>query len=117
MKPIGETYGIDLRALDGKRLDAPTQNCPGAKLRVTRKDLATMKEGGERFWSNKRDVPIPVDGYGDARVYCTNLVHVGDRGCDGTPVVYGLCSSCHGLEEDNRMTLRERHNVREGQTR
>ena len=117
MKPIGETYGIDLRVLDGARIETTTPQCPGAKLRVTRKDLATMKEGGERFWDNKKADPIPVDGYGDARVFCTNQVQVGDRGCDGTPVVYGICSSCHGLEEDNRATLRERQKVREGQTR
>jgi hypothetical protein len=119
MKSLGDVVGVDLRALDGKPLgQRPTPVCPGARMRVTRKDYDAMRQAGERFrHEDQTRKNIPVDGYGDARVYCTNLVEIGEKGCTGEPIEYGLCASCSRTEQDNRLTLREREKARSGNVR
>lgn len=107
MKPLG----IDLRRLSADAPSAPTTpDCPGARLRLTRSDYDRLSDGGERFASKRQD--IPVDGYGDARVLCTNHVARIPSTASGATQHYGLCHSCSGLEADNRMTLRERARVK-----
>lgn len=88
--------------------------CPGASIRITREDMREMQRQGERFTTDTR---IPGSGYGSARVHCTNLVEPirpepPQPGRPQQPHMvghYGLCSSCHGLEESNRGTLRARN--------
>ena len=84
--------------------------CPGAWLRVTRNDAATLTAGGERFVPGGE--PIPRDGYGNVRVRCDRPVAVVESRWSKQPVSMGLCSSCHDLEEDNRMMLAERQGRR-----
>ena len=76
MRSLGDVMGVDLSALDGKPLgQRPTPGCPGARMRVTRKDFDALVEAGERFQNETIARKfIPTDGYGDARVYCTDLV-------------------------------------------
>lgn len=107
MKPIGDVYGIDLSALNGAPLgQRPTPECPGARIRITRNDAREMAKNGEEFRSEGTN--LPREGYGDARLRCTNFVEVGPKGVSGEPIQYGLCSSCSRAEEDNRLMLRER---------
>jgi hypothetical protein len=106
-----KSLGMDLGKLAA---DAPAlsgaPDCPGARLRVTRSDYETLRQGGEWFVTKHQE--IPVDGYGDARVACRNQVATLPKTAAGHEQYYGLCHSCSGLEADNRQTLRERAKVR-----
>lgn len=108
MKPIG----IDLAGLiEGKpfRHELPPR-CPGALIRVTRKDFNDFVDGGESFITERKD--IPVDGYGSARVHCSQDVEQLTGTASGNRLFYGLCSSCSRLEADVRATLRERNQAK-----
>lgn len=108
--------GIDLARLgsggghsDGR--DAPFVHpvCPGARIYVTRADLAVMKQGGEYF--SEEGTNVPRDGYGHARVQCRRPVEA-KVGCSGQVVYYALCSSCTQVESDNRSLLHERQGAK-----
>jgi hypothetical protein len=80
-----------------------SQPCSGAKVRITREQwYALAREHVE--WASKAS-DIPIDGRGDARVRCTNEA-MSRLGVARSIVWYGLCASCHGMEERNRMMLR-----------
>lgn len=103
--------GVDLTKLAG---EAPglscAPDCPGVRLRITRSDFDALVQGGELFVT-KREA-IQFNGYGDARVSCSNQVGTLPKTAAGNMQYYGLCYSCSGLEADNRITLRERMRVK-----
>lgn len=110
MKPIG----IDLSGLlEGKpfRYELPP-TCPGALIRVTRKDFDDFVDGGEAFVTDRKD--IPVDGYGAARVHCSQDAEQISKTASGARLFYGLCPSCSRLEADVRATLRKRTTAKGG---
>jgi hypothetical protein len=102
MKPLG----IDL----SKLIDKDTQNtpfidpaCPGARIYITREDLQGYVRGGETF--EPEGTSVPLEGRGHARIRCGRPV-ARKVGCAGNVVYFGLCPSCHGVEESNRRDLR-----------
>lgn len=97
--------GVDLAAVEAPKLQQRVSDCPGAKLRISREDYSQLERGGERFVSPRN--AIPVDGLGDARVFCEREVMT-KLGCAKSLVEFGLCASCSALEVDNRASLRER---------
>lgn len=104
MKPLG----IDLSKLvdaanNPERTPFIDPTCPGAKIYITKAELTSYVQGGERF--EVEGTNVPPEGRGHARVRCGRPV---DRklGVAGNVVYFGLCASCHGVEEDNRRTLR-----------
>lgn len=106
--------GIDLGVLDGDK-PAPFIHpaCPGAKVFITRDTLRDMIQGGETF--DESQTSVPRDGFGHARVRCGRPVQVSEKnGVAGQPVYYGLCVSCHGVEERNRAALRRARDMRSG---
>lgn len=108
MKPLG----IDLARI-GSGEPPPAYyvpECPGASLRVTRSDLAHLQAGGERF--QPMAATIPYDGYGMARVACTNPVERLERTTSGRSEFCGLCRDCSQLEADNHTALRARQTAR-----
>lgn len=104
MKPLG----IDLARLSSGE-PPPVDyvpECPGASLRVTRSDLSSLQAGGERFQPMAKT--IPYDGYGVARVACTNPVERLEKTTAGRAQFCGLCRDCSQLEADNHAVLRKR---------
>lgn len=100
--------GIDLeRLMTGEPYPHDhVPDCPGAAVRITRKDYDNMVDGGEYFVTERKD--LPADGYGTARVSCrmpvAPLVNTQTR----QRLYYGLCHSCSVLEARNREVLRAR---------
>lgn len=113
MKPLG----IDLAKLrggghtDGTEAPFIHPTCPGARVYVTREDLAVMVRGGEQF--ETEGTSVPPKGYGYARVQCGRPVESW-KGCAGHVVYAGLCHSCTGVERDNRDQLAERQAPQRG---
>ncbi len=101
--------GIDVGGLvpGGDWRDTPFHppTCPGARVLVTRDELAALVRGGETF--EQDGTHVPAGGYGHARVRCGRTVP-GRKGASGHVAYDGLCPSCSGLEADNRAQLRER---------
>jgi hypothetical protein len=112
MKRIGVDLGVlrDSRD-DGMSVVFVHPACPGARVLVTKEDLAVMRQGGEEFQDDQ--TLVPRDGYGTARVRCGRPVEAW-VGCAGHVVYAGLCHSCSSLESDNRSTLRLRQNPGRG---
>ena len=107
-----KTLAVQLGAQDGS---VPAQqsaipDCPGARLRISRAEFDALVTGGERFTSNRQD--IPYDGLGDARVACSAKVEQIPKSTSNDVLFYGLCHSCSGLEADNRHSLRLRVQAR-----
>lgn len=104
---LREALGVDSKKTP---IDDPHPQCPGARLRVTKQDFDDLVRGHEVFVTQRSE--LPSNGYGDARVRCTQLVLVIPSTAAKHRQYYGLCSSCSGLELDNRETLRQRHEAR-----
>lgn len=115
VKPLG----IDLGQL---RENAPTAHvhptCPGASIRILKDDLDAYVRSGMQFTDGTL---VPAEGYGQARVRCTNFVArvpQPTRDPDGKTyesiavLYYGLCKPCSQIESINRKTLRERAQTR-----
>ena len=69
-RPQSEPIGIGVPT--GTALGRRQRHCPGATLRVTREDYASMRRAGEVFATGSDD--IRQDGVSDARVFCTRDV-------------------------------------------
>lgn len=106
-KPIG----IDLGQMGRGGAARPShETCPGALLPISRYDYDQLVAAGEVFATPRRE--MPAEGKAAARIRCSNQVMRKASSIGGGDVVYGLCSSCSGLEADLRRQLRERQEQR-----